>query len=122
MTRCYILAFMSNVLQHQHQAMPTSYDMMLSLKEIFGDQNCATRFVATKYLINTTIVEGTLVRDHVLNMISLLNKLKIIGFDIDRKIQVDIILQSLPDFFKQFCLNYNINKFSYSLEELLKEL
>ena len=25
------------------------------------------------------------------------------------------------DSFKQFCLNYNVNKFSYSLAELLKE-
>ena len=43
MTRCYILASMSNVLQHQHKHMATAYDMMMNLKEIFGDQNYAGR-------------------------------------------------------------------------------
>ena len=37
MTRCYLLASMSNVLQHQHEHMATAYDMMLNLKEMFGD-------------------------------------------------------------------------------------
>ena len=32
MARCYILASMSNVLQHQHEHMATAYDMMLNLK------------------------------------------------------------------------------------------
>ena len=80
--------------------MPTAYDMMLSLKEIFEDQKCVARLVAIKDLMNTTMIEGTPVRDYVLKMISLLNELEILGFDIDGKTQVDIILQSLPDFFK----------------------
>ena len=37
MSQCYILASMSNILQHQHQSMPTTYDMMMNLKEMFGD-------------------------------------------------------------------------------------
>ena len=83
---------MSNVLQHQYQVMPTAYDMMLSLKEIFGDQNRVARLVFMKYLMNTTMIEGTPVRDHVLKMISLLNELEILGSDIDGETQVDIIL------------------------------
>ena len=43
MARCYILASMSNVLQHQHERMLTTYDIMFNLKEIFGDQSCAGR-------------------------------------------------------------------------------
>ena len=102
--------------------MPTAYDMMMSLKEMFGDQNRAARLVAMRDLMNTTMVEGSSIRDHVLKMMSLLNELEILGAEIDEKTQVDIILQSLPDSFKQFCLNYNMNKFSYSMTELLKEL
>ena len=45
MSRCYILASMLNVLQHQHQAIPTAYDMMLNLKELFGQQNWDARQV-----------------------------------------------------------------------------
>ena len=78
--------------------MPTTYDMMLSLKEIFGDQNRAARLVAMKDLMNTTMVEGTPVRDHVLKMISLLNELEILGSNIDGKTQVDMFLQSSLDF------------------------
>ena len=73
-------------------------------------------------LMTTIMVEGTPVRDHVLKMISLLNELEILGSDINGKTQVDIILWALFDFFKQFFLNYNMNKFSYSMAELLKEL
>ena len=45
MAQCYILASMSNVLQHQHEHIATAYDMMLNLKEMFGDQNRAGRQV-----------------------------------------------------------------------------
>ena len=74
--------------------------MMMSLKEMFGDQNCDARLVAMRDLMNTTMVEGTPVRDHVLKMISLLNEIEILGSDIDGKTQVDIILQLLPNSFK----------------------
>ena len=43
MARCYILASMSNILQHHHENMATAYDMMMNLKEMFGEQNRAVR-------------------------------------------------------------------------------
>ena len=43
MARCYILASMSNILQHQHENMASAYDMMMNLKEMFGEQNRAGR-------------------------------------------------------------------------------
>ena len=100
MTRCYILPSMSNVLHHKHQAMPIAYDMMLSLKELLGDQNHVARLVSMKELMSITMVKGTPVRDHVLKMISLLNELKILESKIDGETQVDIILQLLPESLK----------------------
>ena len=73
MARCYILAFMSNVLQHQHETMATAYDMMLKLKEMFGEHNHAGRQVAKKALLNTKMAKGILVCDHILKIISHLN-------------------------------------------------
>jgi hypothetical protein len=102
MSRCYILAAMSGVLQHQHQAMPTASDMLYNLKELFGEQNRAARQVAMKALMNTQMVEGTPVRDHVLRMMSHLNEMEILGADIDGETQIDIILMSLPKSFEQF--------------------
>ena len=51
--RCYILVSMSNVLQHQHEHMATAYDMMINLKEMFGEQSRAERQVAMRALLNT---------------------------------------------------------------------
>ena len=73
MAMCYILASMSNILQHQHENMATAYDMMMKLKEMFGDQNRAGRQVAMKALLNTKMSKGTPVRDHVLRMIAHMN-------------------------------------------------
>ena len=122
MARCYILGSMSNILQHQHENMATAYDMMMDLKEMFGEQNHAERQVAMRALLNTKMVEGTPVWNHVLKMIAHLNELEILGAEIDSESQVDIVLMSLPESFKNFCLNYSMSKGSYSLAELLKEL
>ncbi|KAL8120252.1 hypothetical protein AgCh_017415 [Apium graveolens] len=122
MSRCYILAAMSDVLQHQHQSMATASDMLFNLKELFGDQNRAARQVAMKALMNTQMAEGTPVRDHVLKMMSHLNEIEILGAELDGETQIDIILMSLSKSFEQFRLNYNMNKRQYSLAELLTEL
>ena len=119
MSRCYILAAMSGVLQHHHKAITTASDMLFNLKELFGDQNRAARQVAMKALMNAQMDEGTPVRDHVLLMMSHLNEMEVLGADIDAKTQIDIILMSLPKSFEQFHLNYNMNKRLYSLAELL---
>ena len=55
-------------------------------------------------------------------MISNLNTLEVLGADIDGESHVDMILQSLPESFKEFILNYNMNKKIYSLSELMNEL
>ena len=61
-------------------------------------------------------------QDHVLKMISHLNELEILGAEIDGESQVDIVLMSLPESYKNFHLNYSMSKENYSLAELLKEL
>ncbi|KAH0711175.1 hypothetical protein KY284_012602 [Solanum tuberosum] len=103
MARCYILASMANVLQHHHQSMTSSYNMLASLKEMFGEQNRAAK-------------------EHVLKLMSYLNELEILGAEIDKESQVEMILQTLPDSFQQFRLNYNMNKIDMSLAKLLNEL
>ncbi|XP_016507741.1 uncharacterized protein LOC107825399 [Nicotiana tabacum] len=122
MARCYILASMANVLQHQHQSMRSAYDMLKSLKEIFGEQNHAAKQTAMKVLLNTKMAEGSSVRDHVLKMMSLLNELEVLGAMIDKESQVEMVLQTLPDSFQQFCLNYNMNKMDLLVAKLLNEL
>ena len=55
-------------------------------------------------------------------MISYLNTSEVLGADIDGESQVDMILQSLPESFKEFRLNYNMNKKIYTLSEMMNEL
>nr|XP_016498040.1 PREDICTED: uncharacterized protein LOC107816807 [Nicotiana tabacum] len=72
MVRCYILASMSNVLQHQHQSIESSYGILENLKEML-------RIVRL----------SSSVRDHVLKMMSLLNEAEVLGANIDKDTQVD---------------------------------
>ena len=75
-----------------------------------------------RQIYNTKRTNGTSVRENCLKMISNLNTLEVLGADIDGESQVDMILQSLPESFKEFKLNYNMNKRIYSLSELMNEL
>ncbi|KAL6575413.1 hypothetical protein OROMI_012698 [Orobanche minor] len=122
MARCYILASLANVLQHQHQSMGTNAKMMKNLREMFGHQNRAARHNAMRVLMTIQIPKGNPVKDHVLKIISHLNELDILGATIDAETQVDIILGSLSRSFEQFRLNYNMNRREYNLAELLTEL
>ncbi|KAH6832626.1 hypothetical protein C2S53_006413 [Perilla frutescens var. hirtella] len=70
MTRCYILALISNVLQHQHQSMKTAYDITYNLKELF-------------------------VRDHILQMMGYLSEIETLGGDLDAESQIDIVFHKL---------------------------
>ena len=51
-----------------------------------------------------------------------MNTLEVLGANIDGESQADMILQSLPESFKEFKLNYNMNKKIYTLSELMNEL
>ncbi|KAH0743956.1 hypothetical protein KY290_031949 [Solanum tuberosum] len=59
MARCYIMASMSNVLQHQHQAMLSAFEILENLKQMFGDQGRSAKQTAMRILMNTKMVEGT---------------------------------------------------------------
>ena len=97
MAKCYIMASMTNVLQKQCQGLVTTQDMMLHLKEMFGEQSKSAWQTAMKNLVSTKMVEGTLVREHVLKMISFINKLDMLGAEIDSEIQVeDLIKKEKP--------------------------
>ena len=116
MAKCYIMASMTNVLQKQCQ------DMMLHLKEMFGEQSRSAWQTTMKNLMSTKMVEGTPVREHVLKMISFINELDMLGAKINSETQADAILASLPDSFNQFIMNYNMNKMVVTLSELLNML
>ena len=69
-------------------------------------------------IMSIKIAEGTPIQDHVLKMMDSLNELEVLGAEIDAEFQIHIILESLPDSFKIFNLNYNMNKMKLPLAEL----
>ena len=97
-------------------------DIMRSLKEMFSKHGRSARQETMRQIYNTKMAEGSLVREHCLTMISNMNTLEVLGADIDGESQVDMILQSLSESFKEFGLNYNMNKKIYSLSELMNVL
>ena len=64
----------------------------------------------------------TLVANHVLKMIEWIEKLKGLGIILEDELCVDLILQSLPNSFSQFIINFNMNKIDVTLPELLNML
>ena len=55
-------------------------------------------------------------------IIELFNEMEIFGVEIDIETQIDMVLKTLPNSFKEFKLNYFINKLMMSLTKLLREL
>ena len=118
----YVSTFITNVLQKQCQGLVTARDMILHLKEMFGEESRSARQTSMKYLMSTQTTEGNLVQEHVLKMIYFINKLDMIGVEMDGETKVDAILASLPNSFNQLVMNYNMNKMNVTLFELLEML
>ena len=97
-------------------------DIMLSLKEMFGEQGRSAGQDTMKLILNTKMAQGTSIREHCLKMISYLNTLEVLGANIDGESQANMILPFLPKSFKEFRLNYNMNKKIYTLSELMNKL
>ncbi|XP_027127812.1 uncharacterized protein [Coffea arabica] len=68
------------------------------------------------------MAEGAPVAPHVLKIIGLIEKLAELGFKMDQEPNVDLVLQSLPDSFSQFVMNYQMNNLQHTLPQLLNVL
>nr|CAD1834920.1 unnamed protein product [Ananas comosus var. bracteatus] len=66
--------------------------------------------------------DGQSVHDHCLTMIKDLEELEKLGVKMDKELQVDLILQSLPVSYGQFIVNYHMNKIDCTNAELLNML
>ena len=73
----------------------------------------------SKQLFQTRMTESTPIHIHVLKLIHWITRLSQLDFYIDKELSQDLILQSLPDSFFQFVINYHMNKLDTSLPELL---
>ena len=62
---------------------------------MFGDKDKSTRQVSLKTFMSTKISKETSVKDHMICIIGLFNEIEILGFEINWKTQVDMVLETL---------------------------
>ncbi|KAK8600471.1 hypothetical protein V6N12_050325 [Hibiscus sabdariffa] len=115
---CLMLATMTPELQKQHENM-VAYEMIQNLKEIYEGQARQERYETSKALFQCKMSKGSSVGAHVIKMMGYIQTLEKLGFALNDELATDIILQSLPDSFNQFVLNFNMNEINKTLPQLL---
>ncbi|KAK9008737.1 hypothetical protein V6N11_075620 [Hibiscus sabdariffa] len=115
---CLMLATMTPELQKQHEDM-VAYEMIQNLKEIYEGQARQERYETSKALFQCKMSEGSPVGAHVIKMMGYIQTLEKLGFALNDELAIDVILQSLPDSFSQFILNFNMNEIEKTLPQLL---
>ncbi|KAH9698363.1 hypothetical protein KPL71_023988 [Citrus sinensis] len=108
MAKRYILASIYVELHKKHRSMETATEIMASLHQMFGQNTHFAREAALKRITDTKMEEGTKVRDHVLKMMDYLNEVEIHGVQINDKSKINMVIESLPDTFKEFKKNFII--------------
>ena len=96
--------------------------ILLHLKELFEEQSRTERYEISKALFCCRMVEGTSAMQHGLKMNGSIERLASLGFVMDAELSVDLILQSLPDSYASFVLNYQMNKITTTIPELINML
>ncbi|XP_031286365.1 uncharacterized protein LOC116145058 [Pistacia vera] len=116
--QCIVLASLTPDLQEQHE----NFSIITHLKELFQKRGRYECYDISKALYRCQMTKGTLVGQHVVKMIGYIHKLEILGFGMEAKLSIDLVLQSLPNSFSQFIMNFNMNSIEKSLSELLNML
>ena len=63
--------------------------------------------------------DGRLVCTHVLEMKSHIDRLRVLGVKVSRKLTVDLVLQSLPESYSEFIKDYYVTDHDMTLIDLI---
>jgi gag-polypeptide of LTR copia-type len=116
---CLMLCTMDPALQRQHENMD-SYAMIESLKTLFQKQARHERYEVAKELFKCKLAEGNPVGPHVMKMMGHMETLERLNAPVGQELSIDLILQSLPESYSQFIMNFNMHEIEKTLPELLK--
>ncbi|KAL6557021.1 hypothetical protein OROHE_006897 [Orobanche hederae] len=117
-----MMASMSNKLHRAHEKMTSARQILSHLTELYGEHNRTARYEICKELFSATMKEGEKVGEHVLKMISMIERLEALEFKMHESLQTDLILQSLPSSFLLFVINFNCNEIACNLAGLMNKL
>ncbi|KAL0430704.1 UNVERIFIED_CONTAM: hypothetical protein Sradi_0696400 [Sesamum radiatum] len=95
---------------------------MLRMKEVYAVPDRHIRYASTKAFLETKIIEGSSVQGHGVKMLSLMKKLENLKVGLDNDTYIDVILQSLPQSYNPFIINYNLNGLENSIRKLINML
>jgi len=73
-------------------------------------------------LFRAQMAEGSSAYEHAVKIIGYIEKLATLEFVMDQELSIDLILQSSPEGYAQFALNYIMNKNQTSISELINLL
>ena len=118
---CYILASVAEHLRKQINDLESVLEIIQTLDGMFAKSNSTARQAAIGALMNTRMTGGN-VRDHCLKMMGHISTAGVMGAKLDQEMKIDLILESLPNSFGLFKLNYNMNKLKLTPIELIHEL
>ena len=119
---CIMLATMSPELQKAHVDLTSGYEIAQRLKELYEIQGRQERFDTSKALFSSKMTKKGKVGPHVINMIGYVERLEKMGYPLGKQLATDLILQSLPDKFSHFVMNYYMNEIDKPLGSLLNML
>ncbi|KAL6565405.1 hypothetical protein OROGR_002356 [Orobanche gracilis] len=120
--RAYMMASMSNDLQRAHEKMTSARQILSHLTELYGEHSRTARYEISKELFGTKMKESEKVGEHVLKMISMIERLEALDFRMHESLQAGLILQSLPDSFSPFVMNFNCNEIACNMAGLMNKL
>jgi hypothetical protein len=113
-----ILASMIPKIRRQNKGLDPC-DVMYKLRELHTTNIQAEVYDLQKRLYRSRMSESTSVERHVKDMIADLDRLAELGIIFEAQSSINLILQSLPDSWGSFIMNYNMLKQEKTLGELL---
>ena len=112
---------MSPKLQKQYKTVK-AYSIVCHLREQYNEHVRIERFKVSELLFGSKIEEGTSPMQHTLKTYEYIERFNQLGYWMDFKLSIDLILASLAHSFAQFVLNCRINNIMSTTPDLINLL
>ncbi|VFQ60818.1 unnamed protein product [Cuscuta campestris] len=90
----------------KHHEDMKAHEMIVALRQLYQGKSRHERFLVSKALFSCKLSSWNPVGPHVLKMIGYITNLEKLGFSLQKELAADLILQSLPELYKGFVMNY----------------
>ncbi|KAL0462869.1 UNVERIFIED_CONTAM: hypothetical protein Slati_0174500 [Sesamum latifolium] len=110
---------MTNEIQKQYDRLDDVPSIILHMKEVYAVPDRHIRYAATKVFFGIKMDEGSSVQSHGVKMLFLVEKLEDLKAGLENDTYINVILQSLPQSYDPFIVNYNMNGLEKSIHELI---